>query len=588
MKSINVVGIHYGHNATVSLLRNGEIMFCLSEERLNRIKNSTGIPFLALEYVKKNFGEEIDYYVMTQRFSWGFKYLKKRGFKSGAYNLYYADTKRTAPWPAKLIPDLWHKYLLYKLPETNHQEEKNEGGRREVKNYFSNLLSAPREKILFFDHHLTHAFSTKFFLERPKKQILIFTLDGEGDGLCATVNILENQQLSVLSKVDRVFSLGYLYKEITAFLGMKPDEHEFKVMGLAPYAKEKYVDKLMPFFRGLLWLNDRDEFESSIPMTVVKYHLKEKLIYHRFDNIAGAIQKFTEEIVLDWVKRWIKKTGLTDIAVAGGVFMNVKLNQKISELPEVSGLTVAPSAGDESTVLGACYYGYEKYCRENNSPITIKPIKNLYLGTEYTEEEIEDYLKTNNYFAKYHIERPDNLSKKIAELLSQNQVVARFAGRMEFGARALGNRSILANPAGNENVRIINEMIKNRDFWMPFAATILAEDADRYLINPKKINAPFMAITFNTTPAAQKDLPTALHPSDKTSRSQILKREDNPDYYEIISEFKKLTGIGGVLNTSFNLHGEPNVESPKDALRTFDNSGLNYLAIGPFLISKPR
>lgn len=266
--------------------------------------------------------------------------------------------------------------------------------------------------------------------------------------------------------------------------------------------------------------------------------------------------------------------------------MNVKLNQKIAELNDVNNTTIVPSAGDESTVMGGCYFGYEKFCKENCLPFEPKKIENLYLGTEYSDEEIEEYLQKNDYFNKYLIEKPDNLNKKVAELLAQNKVVARFAGKMEFGARALGNRSILANPSSYETIRIINEMIKNRDFWMPFAATILKEESNQYLINKKNIEAPFMAITFNTTIKAQRELTAAIHPYDKTSRPQILDKKINPDYYEIISEFKKLTGIGGVLNTSFNLHGEPNVESPKDALRTFETSGLSFLNIGPFLISK--
>ena len=231
-------------------------------------------------------------------------------------------------------------------------------------------------------------------------------------------------------------------------------------------------------------------------------------------------------------------------------------------------------------------FGYEKFCKENCLPFEPKKIENLYLGTEYSDEEIEEYLRKNGYFNKYLIEKPDNLNKKVAELLVQNKIVSRFAGKMEFGARALGNRSILANPSSYETVRIINEMIKNRDFWMPFAATILKEESNQYLINKKNIEAPFMSITFNTTIKAQRELTAAIHPYDKTSRPQILDKKTNPDYYEIISEFKKLTGIGAILNTSFNLHGEPNVESPKDALYTFDQSGLGCMVIGSFLLSK--
>lgn len=585
-KSIKIISIHYGHNASVAYLQNGEVKFCASEERFNRIKNSTGFPILTLNHIWKKYGKEIDYYVINQKYSWGYNFLKKTGFKSVSWSKYY-DNEKT-PWKIRLFEKIWAKRMIKKIIKDSKKEGGNKKGFEEMQKYFSNILNVHKEKIIFMHHHMSHAYSTRFFQTPNNEKGLVFTLDGEGDGLSATVNFYQNNKIELISKSSKAFSLGYLYSEVTGFMGMKPSEHEFKVMGLAPYAKEEYSNKLLPFFRKIIWLNKNDEFESSFPMPFLKYYLKEKLSYNRFDNIAGALQKFTEEIVIEWITRWIRKTGVKNLALAGGVFMNVKLNQKISELNEVKLLTVVPSAGDESTIIGGCYFGYEKFCKENNVPFKPKVIENLYLGTEYSNTEIEEYLQKNNYFKKYLIEKPTNLNKKIAEILSQNKVVARFSGKMEFGARALGNRSILANPSNYETVRIINEMIKNRDFWMPFAATILKDNEDEYLINKKKIEAPFMSITFNTTDKAQKELSAAIHPYDKTSRPQVLDKKTNLDYYEIISEFKKLTGIGGILNTSFNLHGEPNVESPKDALNTFDNSELKFLAIGSFLVSKKQ
>ena len=584
-KSVKIISVHYGHNASVAYLQDGEIKFCASEERFNRIKNSTGFPVLTLNHVWEKYGKEIDYYVISQKYSWGYDLLKKIGFKSMAWSKYYDSEKERTPWKIKLMGKIWAKYMIKKMIRDSEKEEKNKKGFEKMQKYFSNLLSVPKEKIIFMHHHTSHAYSPLFFQTSNEKSI-VFTLDGEGDGLSATVNIYNKNEMKIISKSSKAFSLGYLYSEVTGFLGMKPSEHEFKVMGLAPYAKEEYSNKLLPFFRKIIWLNKNDEFEASFPMPLLKYHLKENLIYNRFDNIAGALQKFTEEIVIDWISHWIRKTGIKNLALAGGVFMNVKLNQKIAEFSEVNNLTIVPSAADESTVIGCCYFGYEKFCKENCLPFEPKKIENLYLGTEYSDEEIEEYLRKNGYFNKYLIEKPDNLNKKVAELLVQNKIVSRFAGKMEFGARALGNRSILANPSSYETVRIINEMIKNRDFWMPFAATILKEESNQYLINKKNIEAPFMSITFNTTIKAQRELTAAIHPYDKTSRPQILDKKTNPDYYEIISEFKKLTGIGAILNTSFNLHGEPNVESPKDALYTFDQSGLDCMVIGSFLLSK--
>src|SRR3989339_288018 len=535
MKKNNIISIHYGHNASVALMQDGKITFAVSEERFNRIKNSTGFPELSLRYIKDKFASDIDYYVLTQKLPLGYKYLKKSDFKSSAYNSAYSKT----------------------------------------------------EKKISLDHHLCHAHSTLPFLENSKEKTLVFTLDGEGDGLCATVNIFENNEIKTISKINRIHSLGYLYREVTAFMGMKPDEHEFKVMGMAPYAKEKYAETLLPIFENILSLNDKDEFKcKNIPMQLTKYYLRENLTYERFDNIAGAIQKFTENITLEWVKRWILKTGIKKIAVAGGVFMNVKMNQKIAEMPEVECFTVTPSAGDESLVLGGCLYGYKKFCQNNNLDFVVNPVKTYYLGTEYSEGEIKEFLNQNGYFSKHAISKPNNLNKIIAELLAKNEVIARFDGKMEFGARALGNRSILSNPASYENIRIINEMIKNRDFWMPLATSIAEEYAEEYIYNPKRTNGNYMVITYNTTEKASRELVAALHPYDKTSRPQIVNKELSPDYHVIIEEFRKLTGIGGILNTSFNLHGEPNVEGPKDAMHTFEDSGLKYLVMGPYLIQK--
>ncbi|MFH0892345.1 MAG: carbamoyltransferase C-terminal domain-containing protein [Candidatus Falkowbacteria bacterium] len=589
MKNSNIISIHYGHNASVALMQDGKITFAVSEERFNRIKNSTGFPELSLRYIKDKFTSEIDYYVMTQELPLGYQYLKKRGFKSSAYNTAYSKTEKDISLKNilkfKLFPGYFYKRAKEQLISSTENIDNND--KFEMEEYFSKFLEVEKNNIVHLDHHLCHAYSTPLFLEDPKEKTLVFTLDGEGDGLCATVNIFEKNEIKTISKINRIHSLGYLYREVTAFMGMKPDEHEFKVMGMAPYAKEKYAETLLPIFKNILDLNNKDEFEcKKIPMQLIKYYLRDNLTYERFDNIAGAIQKFTEDITYEWVKRWVVKTGIKKIAVAGGVFMNVKMNQKIAEMPEVEQFSVTPSAGDESLVLGGCLYGYQKFCRNNNYNCKIEPVKTYYLGTEYGEREIKNFLDQNGYFIKHTISKPEKLNKLIAELLAKNEVVARFDGKMEFGARALGNRSILSNPASYENIRIINEMIKNRDFWMPFATSIAEEYADEYIYNPKRTNGRYMVITYDTAEKASKELIAALHPYDKTSRPQLVNKELSPAYHEIIEEFRKLTGIGGILNTSFNLHGEPNVEGPKDAMHTFEDSGLKYLVMGPYLIQK--
>jgi carbamoyltransferase len=366
---------------------------------------------------------------------------------------------------------------------------------------------------------------------------------------------------------------------------MKPNEHEFKVMGLAPYAKKEKVEKAYFLLKETIWVEDLI-FKSKFRMQYFHYFLNDKMRNTRFDTIAGAVQKLTEELLCEWVRNAIKKTGINSIALTGGVAMNVKACQKISELPEVREIFIVPSAGDESTALGACFYGYRYYCELNKIKFDPKPIKDLYLGPEYTDEEIKDFLIKEGYFKKYKIMKLKNIEKEIARLLFRGEIVARLKGKSEWGARALGNRSILSDPSNTAVVRSLNELIKDRDFWMPFTPSILSEDAKKYFLNPKNIEARYMVITFDSTEKGKKDLNAAIHPYDSTLRPQIVHEDWNPDYYKLIKEFKKLKGIGAVLNTSFNLHGEPNVLSPKDAIHTFENSGLNYLALGTFLISK--
>ena len=262
--------------------------------------------------------------------------------------------------------------------------------------------------------------------------------------------------------------------------------------------------------------------------------------------------------------------------------MNVKACQRLLASSQIEKMFVVPSAADESTAIGAAFATSSKLEPE----VELSPIDDLYLGKHFDEEEISAFLDANSIGSRYRISRPDNINFEVAELLAKNEIVARCSGPMEFGARALGNRSILANPSNFLNVELINSAIKNRDFWMPFTPSILAEELPKYIKGHERIPCPYMCITFDSTELARAHLPAALHPRDKTVRPQSVMKEWNPDYHEVISKFKELTGIGAVLNTSFNLHGEPNVCSPQDAIHTVDNSGLKFLALGSFLLQK--
>jgi carbamoyltransferase len=310
--------------------------------------------------------------------------------------------------------------------------------------------------------------------------------------------------------------------------------------------------------------------------------MQKNLRWERFDNICGAVQMWLEENVMKWVQYWINKTGIRYVTLSGGTFMNVKAAKKVYELPELEHVFVVPSSGDESTTIGALFYGNWSLLPN----ICIKPVTDLYLGRVFSDEYTERYLETVKDRYEWEKLDEDSMAKKAACMLADNIIVARCCGREEWGARALGNRSIMCNAAYYKNINILNQYIKSRDFWMPFTPSILEEDINLYIKNPKNMQVPYMCITFDSTEKAQREIPAALHPRDLTVRPQAVSATWNPGYYKIISEFKNITGVSGILNTSFNLHGEPNVGSPEDAIHTLDNSRLEYVIIGSFLVHK--
>jgi carbamoyltransferase len=266
--------------------------------------------------------------------------------------------------------------------------------------------------------------------------------------------------------------------------------------------------------------------------------------------------------------------------------MNVKANMLLASEAWVRDLFVFPSCGDESNAVGAAYLGYLELCQRRGFQAAPRPFGPAYLGPSIDDGEVEAFIRARDVGARHRVSEPADIEERIAELLETDGVVARCAGRMEFGARALGNRSILANPADHRVVGLINRMIKNRDFWMPFAPTILREREDDYVVNPKRLSSPYMMLAFASNPKRRDEIVAALHPQDGTIRAQILDEAWNPGYHRVIREFERRTGIGAVLNTSFNLHGEPLVCGPADAVDTFERSGLPHLALGRFLISK--
>jgi carbamoyltransferase len=368
---------------------------------------------------------------------------------------------------------------------------------------------------------------------------------------------------------------------------MKFGEHEYKVMGMAPYAPEKYARRAEEALREIFDLETGRPARFRWLAPGERYQLLLRaMVGLRFDWVAGGAQRLLEDVLLRWARLMKERYGGGRVALGGGVFMNVKANMLLGQEDWVEDLFAFPSCGDESNAVGAAYLGYLQECERRGLPATPRSFGPAYLGPSVTDEDAEAVIRARGLEGQYKVGYHDRIEERIAELLVSDGVVARCAGRMEFGARALGNRSILANPSDHRVVGLINRMIKNRDFWMPFAPTVLAERAGDYLVNPKGLASPYMMLAMPTRPEARDALAAAIHPQDATARPQILERDWNPEYHAVIREFERRTGVGAVLNTSFNLHGEPIVGGAADAVDTFERSGLPHLAIGHWLLSK--
>jgi carbamoyltransferase len=578
-----VLGIHDGHLATAALVKDGKLVACVSEERFSRVKNQSGFPAKAIDFVLREGGvtsSELDLAVLA-----GFDLAPIGGTQTSANDgslrgIYSTISPIRNAWgsieyhvPAfQSLGNLG--YRLYSRPGFNLT-------RRERLKKLRGYLNLSPSKIRVLEHHYCHAYSAMYGPAWSGREFLVMTLDGEGDEICASVNLVQDGKMKRLAVTPKKASLGWIYAEVTRYLGMKPLEHEYKVMGLAPYAQPESVDKSYKLMRKLVRIGVSNPliFEAPFRTNLTYRYLRAHFASHRFDWVAGATQKLAEDLITQWISSAVKETGVHRVALSGGVFMNVKANLRVMEMDGIEELFIFPSCGDESNPIGAAWWGYDKITGENP-----EPLRDLYLGPEFGEAELETTLKAQRFEYQKH----GDIEKVIAELVSKGKVVARMKGRMEWGARALGNRSILADPSDWETVRVINNMIKQRDFWMPFAPSILEESEDEYIENPKRMPAPYMIVAFNSKELGRKQFRAAMHPYDFTLRPQIVAEDWNPTYSSLLKNFKKYTGIGGVLNTSFNLHGEPVVCNPSDAMHVLKDSGLQYLAIGDYLVNKPQ
>ncbi len=582
-----ILGINETHCATAAVLKDGKIVGCASEERFTRVKNDSGYPRRAVDALLASLGlsaRDIDLVALAGTRMAAKQWLD-RVLQDEAYIREYYGVRLPS---ARRVLEKRFRKLGAKFGLIDASRGKFGIPQAERLALVTDHLGIGPDRIRCLDHHTCHAAAAYFGSPYGGAPALVLTNDNSGDGLCATVSTAQGQRLVRHEATSSApGSLGALYSFVTLYLGMKFGEHEYKVMGLAPYASRAGRQRAYEALKEIFDLVEGTPCRFEWKKRGERYQLLLRACLGlRFDWVAGGAQELLEEILVRWVRLARSHRGGSRLALGGGVFMNVKANMLIAGEEGIEDLFVFPSCGDESNAIGAAYLAYLDECARRGIPPAPEPLGPAYLGPDTSGEEIEALIRERNLEARYKVALHDKIEEKIADLLVLDGVVARCSGRMEFGARALGNRSILANPSDHRVVPLINRMIKNRDFWMPFAPTILKEREADYLVNPKGLASPYMMLAFPTHGKRQEELVAAIHPQDATARPQILEESWNPEYYRVIREFERRTGVGAVLNTSFNLHGEPIVCSPADAVDTFERSSLPHLALGPFLISK--
>jgi carbamoyltransferase len=561
------MGIHDGHNASVAVVRDGRIELALQEERLTRIKNQGDAPAGAAKLAFEMLNGE------SARTWIGLSGLYMN------YNQWQRDTiLRDYERSADLL-SRWKQPLKGTFVDRAYQKRK---AHQRVEALSE--IGVARDRVEAVEHHLAHASAAYHTAPWPNEKVLVLTCDGSGDRVSATVNIGQQGALTRIATVSEHDSIGRLYALVTRVLGMAPLEHEYKVMGLAPYVSsggrvEAAAQDFLSLFEfrsdGLSWKR-----RAGVPSMYAAYDFLQKaLAGKRFDIVAAGAQRFIEDTLVKWVTSAVRETGIRKIACAGGVFMNVKANLALLEIPEVEDLYIFPSCGDESNSIGAaCHLASRAGDR-------IQPLGALYYGEPITEGEAQLALEAvSTPKLRFRWER--DIERVAAEKLAEGKIVARAKGAVEFGARALGNRSILARADSPTAVRVINEMVKNRDFWMPFAPSVLGNRATDYYVKPKPVSSPYMMFGFRSRPEKRAAFAAAQHPYDFTTRPHEVFEDHNPDYYRLLKEYESRTGEGILLNTSFNLHGEPIVYRARDAVDVFLRSGLSHMALSNWWVEK--
>ena len=595
MSSILGISAFY-HDSAACILIDGKIIAAAQEERFTRKKHDPSYPHNAIEFVLKYANlnlSEVDQVVFFEKPFLKFERLLET---------YVAFAPKGFVSFAKAMP-LWIKEKLF---QKNLLFNK-------LKNHDENYKSD--ENIFFSDHHLSHAASA--FFPSPFNEAVILTADGVGEWATTTVAVGKNENLEIKKEIHFPHSLGLLYSAFTYYTGFKVNSGEYKLMGLAPYGTPVYEDKVKQLFDlkedGTFRLDQKYfNYATGLTMTNEKFNSlfgqkprnpqNEKINQFHMD-IASSIQKVTEEIMIKLAKSIREEYGISNLCLAGGVALNCVANGKILKEKIFDNIWIQPAAGDAGGSLGAALALWHIDQGNKRSVNLNDDMKGSYLGAEYNQEEIERELKAAG--ANFEIFKYEELINKTAELLSNEKAIGWFQGRMEFGPRALGGRSILGDPRSDKMQKNLNLKVKYRESFRPFAPSILREDLSEWFnldadspymlfvadINSKKkiemTNDENNLFGIDKLNVKRSDIPAVTH-VDYSARIQTVTKNTNKSYYDLITKFKELTGCPVVVNTSFNVRGEPIVNTPLDAFNCFMGTELDYLVIGNCILDKSK
>ena len=555
------LGINYSqmHDSSACIVGDGELLFAVAEERISRAKHDARFPQNAiracLEFARIR-AEQLD----EVCFGW-----------PTIGPLYRHDLKCYAAGQMPLTYLNGVNSTLYFLSMW-HQES---GAKK-----FAQLFGPTRAKMRFVDHHLAHAISAYAYSGFDEASVAV--MDGRGAWEATSLWHGRNGRLEHLLTIPFPDSIGFFYSGFTEFLGFTPNCDEWKVMGLAPYGQpgvdlSAFINVNAAPYRihsRQLAANGASA-HARMAALLGPPRVAESEIDDRHKNIAYAVQDACETAMMNVVKLAIDKTGCRKVCLAGGVALNSKANGKIAASGVLDQIFVQPAASDDGVALGAALAPY----LDNNGRLPNKPMRHGYWGPSFDDNAIEAALRTY----KLRCAKLADPAGAAVELLSQGKILGWFQGRMEFGPRALGSRSILADPRDPEMNAKVNNAVKFREWWRPFAPSLKKEAADKYL--ESATDSPFMILTAQVRPEKRSVIPAVTH-VDGSARPQTVEKEINPIYWRLIDEFGKRTGVPVVMNTSFNLRGEAIVHTPTDAIRTFFSSGMDALVIGSFLVEK--